>query len=84
MKGIIRHVSRVHLYNVDMKKHYNYTLYVREVNFVIIIVFQIFVKKRETFFNIYKKKHLSRPYDGLCRILFLNDTEAANIIVLHV
>lgn len=84
MKGIIRHVSRVHLYNVDMKKHCNYTLYVREVNFVIIIVFQIFVKKKEKLSLTFTKKKLSRPYDGLCRILFLNDKEAANIIVLHV
>lgn len=30
-----------------------------------------------------KKKKNFRPYDGLCRILFLNDTETANIKVLH-
>lgn len=83
-EGNHKQVSCVHVYNVDMKKHYNYTLYVREVNFVIIIVFQICVKKKEKLSLTFTKKNLSRPYDGLCRILFLNDTEAANIIVLHV
>lgn len=43
---------------------------------MIIVFLDLCKKKKEAFLNILKKN--SRPYDGLCRILFLNDTETAS------